>query len=569
VLFVFVLSLLGLLSRGRRAIALRAAIAVSALAALLHFGYRLNRHALAGFWKEARNAGTLPVGWEAVRALAANVGLLLLVFALALLIERLGRVLLERAGAKEQRLFRARTWGLLLVPAAVFAATALLRPDATGRPNVLLIAFDTTRSDHLTVSGYPRETAPHTSRVAADGTLFAETVSQAPWTLSSFASMLTGLYPSTHGAYIGTKERLLRRDHVPYLAERYATLSEVFRNAGYTTVCEAANTYLRFGLEQGYDRCRVELRPAGPTADALLAFLGKRTHPDRPFFAFLHFNDAHMPNVPPTPYERLFPTSSGRPHTNEEKWEWRYTNGEGLSGESFTDFREHKIAIYDGCLRYMDDQVGRVLAWLDANGLAGETIVGIVSDHGEEFWDHAEEQAKNYRDPRGFYGVGHGHTLFDEQLRLLLVLRGPGVPRGKIIPSRVRAIDIGPTLLELARLPSPRGVEGSSLVPLLRGSEKGDRASIAEAIIYGSDRRAIVRDGYKYVYSPDEPRFLFDLAADPAEKVNLIDREPARAEELRREIEAWIALRSSRGPEVQGAIDEKTLEELKALGYVE
>lgn len=552
----------------RRALALFVPIAIGAAAALLHFGYRLNRYALAAFWKEVRASGAVPTPAAAAPVLAANAGVVVLVLLLALLLARVGRGLV-RPGAPRGRLASSARFAAASValPVAVVLAASFLRPDAGGRPSVLLIAFDTTRADHLTLAGYPRETAPHTTRLASEGALFAETVSQAPWTLSSFASMLTGLYPSTHGAYIGTKERLLRRDHVPYLAKRHATLAESFKDAGYATACEAANTYLRFGLEQGYDHCLVELRPAGPTTDAMLAWLeDNRT---RPFFAFLHFNDAHMPNVPPAPYDRLFPTSTGRPHTNEEKWEWRYTKAEGLSDPAFAEFREHKIAIYDGCLRYMDDQVGRVLAWLDANGLSDKTIVAVVTDHGEEFWDHAEMQAAVYRDPRGMYGVGHGHTLFDEQLRLLLAIRGPGVPGGTVVPGRVRALDLGSTLLDLAGLSAPNAAEGRSLAPFLRGTEEGDRPTIAEAIIYGSDRRALVRDGYKYVYSPDEPHLLFDLRADPGETADRTAAEPERAEAMRREIEAWIALRAGKGPEVRGALDKETLEELKALGYIE
>ncbi|MFH1681615.1 MAG: sulfatase [Candidatus Eisenbacteria bacterium] len=568
VLFGFLLLLLRWVPERRRASVLLLLVAAAAVSALLYFGYQLNRYPLAGFWKELRNAPPLPPPSKTVPALAANAAVLLLVAFHAVLFARVARILAGVGGGRRSRLLSGRLAVLSLsVVLLVLGGATALRPPAEGRPNVLLIALDTTREDHLTVAGYPRETSPHITRLAREGTVFVETVSQAPWTLSSFASMLTGLYPSTHGAYIGTEERLLRRDHVPFVASRHATLAEIFKNSGYATGCEAANTYLRFGLEQGYDHCRVELRPAAATADALLSWLGANA--GGPFFAFLHFNDAHMPNVPPPPYERVFPTSTGRAHTNEEKWEWRYTTGEGLTEKAFSDFREHKMAIYDGCIRYMDGEIGRVLARLDAENLAENTLVVIVSDHGEEFWDHAEVQAASYRDPRGMFGVGHGHTLFDEQLRLLLALRGPGVPRGMIVPARVRAIDLAPTILDLAGIEPPAGCEGRSLVPLLEGEEKGDRAAIAEAIIYGPDRRALVRDGYKYVYSPEEPDFLFDLEGDPGETTNLIDSEPERAARMRREIEAWIVLHGGKGPAVRRALDEETIEELKSLGYVE
>lgn len=562
-----VVLLLRRLPEKRRSTVLVLLLLAAAAGALLYFGYRLNRYAMAAFWKEVRNTRSLPPASRTALVLAANLGVAVLIIFHALLFQRVLGALSGIRGRKLHSKSGPLSAAALLFVLLVLGGEAALRPSAHGRPNILLIALDTTRQDHLTPAGYPRETAPRIARLAREGTLFVETVSQAPWTLSSFASMLTGLYPSTHGAYIGTEERLLRRDHVPFVAPRHATLAEIFKNAGYATACEAANTYLRFGLEQGYDHCRVELRPASETADALLTWL--EANLERPFFAFLHFNDAHMPNVPPSPYDRIFPTSTGRAHTNEEKWDWQYTKGESLNERAFEEFREHKVAIYDGCIRFMDAEIGRVLAWLEARGLAENTLVGVVSDHGEEFWDHAEAQAAAYRDPRGLYGVGHGHTLFEEQLRLLFVLRGPGVPPGEIVSSRVRAIDLPPTFLDLAGFEPPDRIEGRSLVPLLEGAEEGDRPAFAEAIIYGPDRRALVRDGYKYVWSPDEPHFLFDLEADPGETTNLIGSEPERAESMRSEIEAWLARGTGKRPDVRGTLDEETLEELKALGYIE
>ncbi|MFH1278985.1 MAG: sulfatase [Candidatus Eisenbacteria bacterium] len=551
----------------RRARSVGIAVGAAGLGAWLHFAFRINRYGFTGFWKEVRNTRSVP--WEdSGSVILGNACLAGAVIIAVLVLRRIARPLVLPGGEGRGIRVPGRLASAALIgPLAAFAAGLLAGGAPRGAVNVLVIALDTTRNDHLTLAGYPRETAPALTRLASDGSLFVRTLSQAPWTLSSFASLMTGLYPSTHGAYIGTEVRRLSRDYVPYLPKSRATLAEIFKDRGYATLCEATNTYLRFGLQQGYDSWRVQIRPAGETTDAFLDELERVE--DRPFFAFLHFNDAHIPNRPPAPYDRIFPTSTGRPHSNEEIWEWRFTDGAGLEGEEFEQFREHKIAVYDGCIRYMDDQIGRVLARLEDRGLDERTVVAVVTDHGEEFWDHAAQQAAAYRDPRGLYGVGHGHTLFDEQLRLLLVFRGPGVPAGGIFPHSVRAIDLAPTLLCLAGIDTPRQMEGASLAPFFTGEEREDRAGIAEAVVFGPDRRALVRDDWKYVWSPDEPHMLFNLEKDPAERADLLAEEPGRAAAMRAEIEAWIRLHEGKGPEIRGALDDETLEELKALGYIE
>lgn len=551
----------------RRGPVLAAALIVAAAGGIAFFAFRLNRYSFTGFWKEVRNTRAVP--WASLpEVVFANAVLVAGAIAAAFILFRLAGTMTRRGARSSSLLLSPRLAVALFLPAAfALVAGAFEGAPPAGAKNVLLIALDTTRQDHLTLAGYPRETSPELTRLGSEGALFVRTISQAPWTLSSFASLMTGLYPSTHGAYIGTEVRQLSRDYVPYLPKRVLTLAEVFRNRGYATLCEATNAYLRFGLQQGYDRWRVEIRPAGEATDAFLSELDRVT--GRPFFAFLHFIDAHTPSRLPAPYERMFPAATGRPPTNEEIWEWRFTDGSGLEGPEFDEFRAHKVAVYDGCIRSMDDQIGRVLAWLDERGLAENTIVAVVTDHGEEFWDHAEEEAAVYRDPRGMYGVGHGHTLFEEQLRLLLVFRGPGVPAGAIYPDAVRAVDLAPTLLALAGIETPAGTEGKPLTPFFAGTERGDRPALAEAVVYGSDRRAIVRDGYKYVWSPDEPDLLFDLRTDPEEKANIIDKEPERSASMRAEIEAWVANHAGSGPEVRDGMDDETLEELKALGYIQ
>lgn len=543
-------------------------LAVTGFTALLWFGYDLNRYGFIEFWKHVRNTRSLPGVAGTVSLIAANAGLVLMVGLMTGLLFRVSRHLVySNENAIVNNRIRNSMISIILFPLLLFAGTSVFQPEPPTGMNVLLIALDTVRQDHLTLCGYPKETTPNLSALSMKGTLFINTISQAPWTLSSFASLMTGLYPSTHGACIQSEERNLSRNYIPFLDKRVTLLSEIFKEHGYRTMCEASNTYLRFGLEQGYDHSRVEIRSAGDVADAAIQWLSGSA--DRPFFAFLHFNDAHIPNSPPAPFDQMFRASDGRPHSNEEKWKMLYTDGTNLRNPDFLAFREHRIGVYDGCIRYIDSQIGKVLSWIDQQKLSENTIIVVITDHGEEFWDHAEMEKENYLDPRGFYGVGHGHTLFSEQLRILMLLKGPTLRGNRVIPTVVRAIDMAPTLLELAGIESPRTMEGLSLLPILRGEEMNDRPVIAEAIVFGSDRKMIFRDGFKLICSPDEPDMLFDLSRDPGERRNILESSPQIASRLFDDLDLWLDGRSGRINQRKKSIDEETLEELRALGYIQ
>lgn len=559
--------LLSLTSGKRARVIGGAAIVLATAAALCRAGFILNRYTYLGFWKELRNTRAIPPMDSLFPVALGNLFLIAGILLAGWLLWKITLVLLDPARLTACRARSIRTAiTAALFPALVWGASAFTGGARNGAPHVLIIALDTVRLDHLTLAGYPRETTPHINRVAAEGAFFANAVSQAPWTLSSFGSLLTGLYPSTHGAYIGTEERLLSRDHVPYVPRKTATLAEIFRNAGYRTVCEAANAYIRCGLEQGYDYSSVDRRSAEEVVDRFLRQIDLSSK--EPFFGFAHFNDAHVPNSPPPPFDQIFPASDGRAHSNEEKWEILFAEGSDVASDSFLVYREHHLCVYDACIRYMDHHIGRLLDRIAEAGVMENSIVAIVTDHGEEFWDHVDVEKENYIDPRGFYGVGHGHTLFGEQLKQLLVFRGPGVPTGTIIPGTVRGVDLAPTLLDLAGIPVPPSMEGSSLVPYMKGDEKGDRPALSEAIIFGSDRKAIVRDGFKYIYSPNEPHLLYDLRSDPGETVNVIAREKERAAELFAELQIWLSIERE-GPSIQGSVDDQTINDLKALGYVD
>ena len=256
------------------------------------------------------------------------------------------------------------------------------------RPNVLLIAVDTLRADHLESYGYRLPTSPALAELGATGVVFERAVAATSWTLPAFASVLTGHYTSTHRCW----------KHKSRLAPSFVTLPEILRDAGYDTACAISHIFLarRYGLQQGivhFDTSfdlpvghgDTEISSPGVTARGLEWIEHKAAAGDgEPWFLWLHYFDPH----------------------------YKYVEHEGIS-ETFGV--EDPLERYDGEIRFTDGYIGEVLDALARTGLDESTIVVLVADHGEEFLDHG--------------GQYHGHTLYQELVHVPLVVRAPGSSR--------------------------------------------------------------------------------------------------------------------------------------------
>ena len=449
--------------------------------------------------------------------------------------------------------------GLLLALLALTQGClrALTGASASRRPNVVLITLDTTRADHLGCYGYPKATSPHLDRLAAQGVLFTHAIAQASVTPVSHASILTGRDPYHHGL------RVMHGMSSHRLADSQVTLAEVLKAAGYRTgaFVSAFPVSERFGLHQGFDVFDADFleepaeelvtkegivntgtnqRRADETTRRALAWLDEA---EAPTFLWIHYFDPHDP--------LLLPPGVAAPADP-------------------TRVRKQLRELYDVEIRYMDEQIGRVLARLDEDGRAGETVVAVVADHGEGLGDH------------GWWSHG---ILYQEQIRVPLILRAAAAEAGRRVERLVRTTDLAPTLLDLAGVPSEDHppMDGRSLVPLLRG-ESPDPGQTAYAdsvntltyhIAHGvTDRKdemlfAIVDGPWKYIHHairPDRSE-LYNLADDPGEKHNRIGADAAVAGRLRAELES----RSYRPPDPSKTPDEMSpedLERLKSLGYV-
>ena len=413
---------------------------------------------------------------------------------------------------------RRRAW----VAALVFVALGCGRsapPDAPER--VVLVSIDTLRADHVGCYGASNAATPTLDALAARGARFETAISPAPLTLPSHATLLTGLDPPEHGVRSNGSFRL--RDEIPTLAER-------LHAAGFASAAFVSAFVLdrRFGLARGFDAYDDQLgvqdedigvasRPAGQTIDAALAWLDDA--PER-FFLFVHLYDPHAPYEPPEPHRTR---QLGRP--------------------------------YDGEIAYADAELGRLLAALEARFPDGGNLVVVTADHGESLGEHGEPT--------------HAFTIYDATQRVPLLMAGPGVPAGRVVPSLARLADVMPTVLALAGQPAPPAATGRSLLPALRGEPEGEAReawveTLATQLELGWSPLLGVRTAtHKYVRAP-RPE-LYALADDPGETQNVAAEQPALAAEL----DALVTARAERQSATPNlGVDPQTAEQLHALGYL-
>jgi arylsulfatase A-like enzyme len=454
------------------------------------------------------------------------------------------------------------------------------------RPNAVLVVVDTLRADHLGAYGYERDTSPFLDELSQRGLLFEHAVAQAPWTSSAMASLWTSRYVSETGTHARAGEdgrRHIDKHRASRCDGSLPTLASVLAGAGFRTIAVVANEFAgdAFGLLQGFDVRVHRGNTAGEAVDVALRQLGKhlRERPEQPFFLYVHVIDVHAPTDPPMPYRALFRAADGKPHARaHERWAYRSAApGDSPEVDAYID---HKTALYDGAIAYVDSQIRRLWETLGTLGVGERTFLAVTSDHGEELWDSPDFRAKYEFDPRGIGSVGHGHSLLEELLRVPLLLAGPGIEAARV-STRVAQIDVAPGLLELLGVEAPAGFRGRSLLATAAAesrrsssSEQRDgRPLLSEDIAYGYDAKALYLGRYKYIAyqdAPDRPAFLFDLAADPEEKHDLAAERPQIVREMVAALEELTAgLEPAQADRSVPRLDEETERRLEALGYVE
>jgi arylsulfatase A-like enzyme len=410
---------------------------------------------------------------------------------------------------------------------------------------VVLVSIDTLRPDHLGAYGYERATSPNLDALARDGVLFESAWAPSPWTLPSHASMLTGLSPYRHGAV--ARDDGIRPD-VPLLAE-------TLREHGYATVGMVSAPFVssRHGFDRGFDGFTEATRRRGNRktfhADVLRTV---RELPREPFFLFVHYFDVHAPYDPPAEFDRF----RKDPSTPRTRRDGRVSQLQRLAASGKIELdsarRDRLIDLYDGGILAMDDKLGELLAAVRAR-TRGHVVVLVTSDHGEEFLEHG--------------GLMHTRTLYDEVLRVPLVVAGAGVRRGARVGDMVSLLDVTPTVLSLAGV-APEGLEGRSLHDVLArdGARVPDPRPLA-LLTLAHDHSVALRGmrtpGTKLILDLQHGKGeLYDLREDPKESVDLYP-DPA-FDPLER---ALRGLEIAEGTQLQKP-DPEVVESLRALGYL-
>ena len=449
--------------------------------------------------------------------------------------------------------FSSSAKGALLL--ALSAASACGAQEGGTARNVLLISIDTLRPDHLSCYGHERETSPAIDALAKDGVLFRDVSSVCPWTLPAHVSMMTGRYPSRHG--VKDENQSLSAD-VPTLATQLAA-------AGYDTKAVVSSHFVskRYGLGQGFasydelaefsdlrseDRRNVN-RGEDVTTRAIEWFNARG---NRPFFLFLHYYDVHTDFTPKAAFREQFtaPYAGQIDGTTRQLVQLRDA-GVKLPPDDLRHLRD----LYDAEIRQVDDHIARLMGLLDQLGLAGDTIVVVTSDHGEEFMEHGS--------------LLHGRTHYQEVIAIPLILRGPGLPKGRVVDQAVSLVDLAPTVLALVGLEAFEGADGSDLSVLWNDGALDGRALYSEADHDNEvqDMKRMVRiDQYKLFYDRvARTAELYDLAEDAAETHDLAAEDPERVRWLLARLEAFMAFEASGEPLPE--LSAEQLEDLRQLGY--
>lgn len=399
--------------------------------------------------------------------------------------------------------------------------------------NLLFLTVDTLRADLLGVYGAEPGNTPAIDAFARDAVIFEHAVSHASWTLPSYATILTSQHTSTHGCW-----NFERR-----LSERFVTLPELFRDAGFLTAGIASHIFFdaRYGLQQGFDTFDAELahrkgepgwlRVTSPqVTDRALRWLEARAAAEpAPWLLWLHYFDPHVPYV-----AHDLPPGAALPPEEER---------------------------YRGEVAFTDRHVGRVLDALGANGFSADTVVVFVSDHGEAFEDHPGVRR-------------HARSLYREELQVPLVIRVPGLEPRRV-PTPVGTVDILPTLLALFDITTDQPLEGRSLLGAMRGEPLHPRPLLTELQLHeGHAARGLVEGRYKLIEDlSNQVTHLYDLADDPAEARNLALDRPEVVESLRNTMQTLLERSRTRArayPDTHPvSLTTEDLEHLDALGYID
>ncbi|MBN1572777.1 MAG: sulfatase [Deltaproteobacteria bacterium] len=431
------------------------------------------------------------------------------------------------------------------------------------RPNIMIIALDTLRADHLGCYGYGRGISPNIDNFSKDATLYWNTMSQSNWTLPAFSSLFTSLYPHRHANGIGydTKNKITGSS----LPKNIPNLADILSHMGYYTNAITGGYYVSdtVGFDIGFKKFHQMGNPTQgirkdlPLQIEMARDWITRNHSFTKFFMFFHTYECHNPYRPPQKYlDMIDPLYNGPPISGNVTHDFVLKRTPGIT-EVTPEIVERYISLYDAEILYTDAVVGEFFGFLKEKGIYDDSLIILLSDHGDEFYE------------RG--GWNHGHTMYDELLRVPIIVKYPGGEKTGVDSLRLaRLIDVMPTILFDVLGVEREGwfMEG---VPLSEPLD--DPIGIAEGKMTwdGMNLFSLRQGELKYVFDENERRtMVFDLKEDPGEKRNLIRKrrdEALRIESIAKDYES-IYMSNLKNLLDPKSVDDETIEVLKDLGYL-
>ncbi len=477
---------------------------------------------------------------------------------------------------------------LLAVAWSLASAPALAEspPDAEIRqPNIVVILVDTLRADHLGCYGNASGHTPNIDAIAAEGVRFERMISSAPWTQPSMASFFCSLYPGVHKVtqYRQPKRtKTTRKKQLIVFDDSFETLAELLRSNGYSTAAIVANPLLlkEYGFGQGFEHFDTSFANNSTRGEvinnAAKTWLSQRDT-SKPFFLYLHYMDPHGPyDASMRFFEPLLDAveanSEKVPMTPKQSQALKYLGGRVPASymaqkkrhRRLHPFKEYWSAAYQAGVRQADHYLGLLHDDLAREGLWGDTVVIITSDHGEALCEHDLWE--------------HGWSVHHTDAHIPMIIRWPGVAQPERSVSQTsRSIDLMPTMLDQLKIPLPAGLQGVSLLPLLL--EEGGtpastgRSAFIESVKLGDEQKGIYVGDFKFMVTQASGWMgLYNIEDDPYEQNNLIEHSPEDLARLRSALGKQLLTNQQRA---EGFVPEATslspeqLERLRSLGYVE
>jgi arylsulfatase A-like enzyme len=434
---------------------------------------------------------------------------------------------------------------------------------AANQPDVVLIVLDTMRADHLPTYGYPLPTMPRLDIFARTATVFERASAASDMTLSSTASMFTGVYPFQHGAYT-RRGQLVGSE----MTHAIPTLAETLGARGYQTSGIVANSgFLHpvYGFGRGFESYQWDLfdsaylldriwlvarfgngalhyAAADRISDQALRAIDRVTAEEQPFFLFLNYMDAHWPLAPPAPYVERF----GRALTPTQVsalTDHTLAGTRPLAEEERTPLSHH----YDGSAAFLDDHLSRVMERLKATGRYDRMLVIVTSDHGELLGEGGH--------------FGHGLGVQEEVIRVPLIAKFPGQFEGRRVNARANHVDIAPTVLEAVTGVALEQVGAGRSLSRLEDKRGGPVMAMSFPANSGGVEMAVYLDSAKVVVAPSGARRLYDLGSDPEANDDVSASQQALVQDL-------ITRARELNPPTAVGLNPDLLDRLRSLGYV-